>query len=229
MDTVRAVLPRPDFSEYVVHFTKSAPPFGLARRDTPRVHGLAEIAPLSAYDRLVAMLEQETIKATNMPWTDKPCVCFTECVWGSLLDHAERYSTFGIGFHKKTLFEAGGGPAIYMRQDLFRAAAARGIPDEVWPFITPFVPEYSTEAHRREHWDGRTPCDYTHEREWRVPHDFTFQLSDVEFPRATSLSMSLSSSFSANSRFSRAFSFSKAFSRTTSSGRIALNCARQRW
>ena len=32
----------------------------------------------------------------------------------------------------------------------------------------------------------------------------------------------------ANNRFSRASSFSGAFSRTTSSARIALNCARQR-
>jgi len=50
-----------------------------------------------------------------------------------------------------------------------------------------------------------------------------------QFPRATSRSMSLSSPFSASSRLSRAFSFSSAFSRTTSSGRIARNCARQRW
>src|SRR5581483_7250810 len=116
-------MPRPDFSEYVVHFTKSARPFGLARAGAPRVPGLTEIGALSAYERLVAMLQQGVIRATNMPWTDKPCVCFTECVWGSLLDHALRYSHYGIGFHKKALFAAGGGPAIYMRQDLFRAAA----------------------------------------------------------------------------------------------------------
>ncbi len=53
-------------------------------------------------------------------------------------------------------------------------------------------------------------------------------LRGQKFPRATSLSMSLSSSLSASKRFRRAFSFSSCFSRTTSSGRIALNCARQR-
>jgi hypothetical protein len=41
--------------------------------------------------------------------------------------------------------------------------------------------------------------------------------------------MSLSSSFSASSRFKRAFSFSSCFNLTTSSGRIALYCERQRW
>jgi hypothetical protein len=50
-----------------------------------------------------------------------------------------------------------------------------------------------------------------------------------QFPRATSRSMSLSSSFSASNRFNLAFSFSNCFKRTTSSGRIALYCDRQRW
>src|SRR5438093_12574523 len=69
-----------------------------------------------------------------------------------------------------------------MRQDLFRAARDHGgWSDDVWPFITPFVPEHASEEHRQTHWDGRPPCDYTHEREWRVPHDFAFELSDIEF------------------------------------------------
>jgi hypothetical protein len=174
-------MPRPDFSEYVVHFTKGGRPLGLGRGG-PRVPGLAEIAELGASQRLIQMLEAGTIRATNMPWTDKPCVCFTECVWGSLLDHAHRYSSYGIGFHKQTLFAAGGGPAIYFRQDLFRASLDHGgFPDEVWPFITPFVPEYASEEHRRTQWANRAPCDFTYEREWRVPHDFAFNLSDVAF------------------------------------------------
>jgi hypothetical protein len=47
-------------------------------------------------------------------------------------------------------------------------------------------------------------------------------------PRATSRSTSISSACSPTIRFNRAFSFSSAFNRTTSSGRIALNCDRQR-
>ena len=50
-----------------------------------------------------------------------------------------------------------------------------------------------------------------------------------KFPRATSLSMSISSACSPTIRFNRAFSFSSAFSRTTSSGRIARYWLRQRW
>jgi len=43
------------------------------------------------------------------------------------------------------------------------------------------VPEYSSDEHRRLYWGGRDPCDFAHEREWRVPQDFSFQLADVAF------------------------------------------------
>lgn len=104
-------MPRPDFSDYVVHFTKSGPPLGMGS-SKPRVRGLDEIAPLTAFERLRDILATRTIRATNMPHTDAPCVCFTECVWGSLLDHAERYSCYGIGFRKEALFRSEGGPVF---------------------------------------------------------------------------------------------------------------------
>ena len=53
-------------------------------------------------------------------------------------------------------------------------------------------------------------------------------LRGQKFPRDTSLSMSISSACSATIRYKRAFSFSNCFNRTTSSGRIALYCDRQR-
>jgi len=173
---------RPDFSDYVVHFTKESAPFGLAaKRKT--IDGLDEIAAMSAYQRLVAILEDRRIRATNMPHTHDPCVCFTECVWGSLLDHAQRYSCYGLGFDKRLLFRSGGGPAFYMRQDLF--AAIRKLPrasiKQLWPFITPFVPQYAPTDHLDEYWPNKGYLDYSYEREWRVPQDFAFALSDVSF------------------------------------------------
>jgi hypothetical protein len=95
-----------------------------------------------------------------------------------MLTHAKQYSPYGIGFKKETLFRAGGGPAIYIRRDLFDAQRTAGIqapgwhPD-VWPFLTPFNPTYSNA--------GGKVVDYTHEREWRVPHDFQFSPGDVAF------------------------------------------------
>lgn len=174
-------MPRPDFSNYVVHFTKSGPPLGLGTGKRT-VEGLDEIRPLSAFDRLMAILEQRKIRATNMPHTHAPCVCFTECVWGSLLDHAQRYSCYGVGFHKKTLFEEGGGPVYYMRQDFFNAQNEHGGFDDVlWPFVTPFAPEYAPDEHLEEFRAGKGWIDYSHEREWRVTKDLDFSHDEISF------------------------------------------------
>jgi hypothetical protein len=171
---------RPDFSEYVVHFTTARPPHSAGREDAPAV--IAQIAPLNPLQRLLSILQRQHIIATPMPYTGRPAVCFTECVWGSLLDHAEEYSRYGVGFKKSFLFANDGGPVVYMRQDVFRAQVeAGGFDDALWPFITPFVPEYSSGEHRAEFWDNRPVTDYTREREWRVPHDLAFGLGDVEF------------------------------------------------
>lgn len=51
----------------------------------------------------------------------------------------------------------------------------------LWPFVTPFVPAYAPKTVVEKHWKGRKVVDYTHEREWRVPHDFFFKLSQAEF------------------------------------------------
>src|SRR5262245_41154417 len=62
----------------------------------------------------------------------------------------------------------------------------------------------------------------------QMPGGSASTLRAQKFPRATSRSMSMSSACSPTIRFNRAFSFSSCFRRTTSSGRTALNCARQR-
>lgn len=46
---------------------------------------------------------------------------------------------------------------------------------------TPFWPAYRPDSLKGdEHLHGRT-VDYSHEREWRVPHDFTFDRARVPF------------------------------------------------
>ena len=44
------------------------------------------------------------INASKMPWTGCRAVCFTECPWSSLIDHTEKYSSYGIGFEKSFIF-----------------------------------------------------------------------------------------------------------------------------
>jgi len=173
-------VPRPDFSDYVIHFTKDVAPHSARREMVPGA--AAGIAPLSALDRLVRIVEQRVIRAFPMPYTNRPAVCFTECVWASLLDHANHYSRYGIGFNKSFLFSRSGGPAFYVRQDIYRAQVAGSRwDDQVWPFLTPFVPGYASQEHIREFGPGGLSIDYTREREWRVPGELTFELGDIAF------------------------------------------------
>jgi len=126
-----------------------------------------------------------------MPWTNRKAVAFTECPWGALLDHAERYSPYGIGFNKARLFAAGGGPAIYMRPDLYERQREayickdhpdwRGFDSNIHAFITPFVPRYAPSEYISQHSHGRSHIDYSHEREWRVPHNFSFGYDHIQF------------------------------------------------
>ena len=169
---------QPDFSDFVVHFTKGAPPF-CAEMHPEKVR---DITPLTALERLLAILQGGVLRATPMPWTNRPAVCFTECTWPSLLTHARRYSPFGVGMKKEFLFSRGGGPAIYLRQDLWKRQIGRGGFDkELFAFITPFAPAYASADYLRTEWKGREPCDYTYEREWRVARDLTFTLAEVAF------------------------------------------------
>jgi hypothetical protein len=174
---------RPDFSEYVVHFSKDADPFSAVKAPADT----QDIVPLSAKERLISMLSQGTIRATRMPWTNRPAVCFTECTWTSLLAHAGCYSRYGIGFKKQLLFAAGGGPAIYMPPALLARQREHVGEDkvpfdpELYAFLTPFAPPYMPNDYRQQHWVGRKFIDYSHEREWRVPHNLTFSLDDVSF------------------------------------------------
>ena len=102
-------MPRPDFSDYVAHFTKNTPPFAI--KEHAEDEAIKAIQG-DAYQRLVSILESKRILATPMPWTNRTAVAFTECPWASLLDHTKQYSAYGVGFKKARLFAAGGGPAI---------------------------------------------------------------------------------------------------------------------
>jgi hypothetical protein len=175
---------RPDFSDYVAHFTKDAAPFGAGKHPTDAA---IKVAKGSAYERLISILTSKRVRATPMPWTDRKATAFTECPWGSLLAHTRHYSPFGLGFTKAHLFAAGGGPAIYLRPHMhtnqmqFKWGEMKGFHPELYAFITPFCPPYAPRKYKEKFWKDRPPVDYSHEREWRVPDDFTFELSEIQF------------------------------------------------
>jgi hypothetical protein len=164
---------RPDFSDYLAHFTTDRAPVSKSTSNaTAHVKGVSAIA------RLTTILTTKKIIASKLPWNNRDAVCLTECPWGSLLDHANRYSAYGIGFNKAFIFGAGGGPAYYVRADHYN--------DQKWDnnvhtFVTPFWPSYRPHKLRNNGVLKDKDVDYTHEREWRVPHTLTFDYSHVEF------------------------------------------------
>jgi hypothetical protein len=169
---------RPDFSDVVAHFTADRPPYGIDGEKEERKAALGG----NALGRLAHILQEKTIWATKMPHTDQPAVCFTECTWASLLDHAEEYSPCGIGFTKDFLFGKGGGPAVYIRADLFKKQLEnKGFHPDLYPFLTPFRPQYAPKQHKEDYWNKKEAIDYTHEREWRVTSDLGFEYTDVSF------------------------------------------------
>lgn len=165
---------RPDLSEYVAHFTTDRPVVGHEDESNPG----HQFDPLSACDRLVAILNSRKIVATSMPWAGGRAACFTECPWASLLDHANRYSPFAVAFAKPRVFAAGGGPVYYVRADHWKKQIWA---DHLRTFVTPFWPSYRPAALQSDEFLSGKTVDFSHEREWRVPHDFTFELSQVEF------------------------------------------------
>jgi len=170
---------RPDFSDYLVHFTTDRKPFG---DNSDLTGGRQKAITEGAYACLKSILQSGEIWASTMPWTNQKAVCFTECTWSSLLDHASEYSPFGIGFSKAFLFGCGGGPAIYMRADLYeKQRKVGGFDSHVHSFVTPFWPFYAPKRHRDKYYGKKNGIDYAHEREWRVSHDVKFTPNKVAF------------------------------------------------
>lgn len=165
---------KPDYSLFVAHFTSNGAMKGENNEN--------EIEKLNAYERLISILSTKVIKASKMPWTGASAVCFTESPWTSLLSHTKRYSPYGIGFNKRSLFIKHGGPAIYVRTDHYnkQVKESNGFNSQLLPFITPFSPIYRPTHMKTAKYDIGD-CDYTHEREWRVPHDFPFEYKDIQF------------------------------------------------
>ena len=170
-------LNRPDFSMYLVHFTKDG-----AFCNEEQNELIKPYSKMTAKERLLSILQTKKIVSSKMPWTNSPCVCFTECPWSSLLAHTQQYSSFGVGFTKKFIFNHNGAPALYMRVNIFekfrKKTNKNSIEKEMWTFVTPFSPEYGNSYTKRllKRW-----VDFSQEREWRTPIDLSFEYSDITF------------------------------------------------
>ncbi len=128
----------------------------------------------SARDKLLSILTNKVIYSSPMNFipTERRAVCFTECIWEGLRRLADNYSSYGVVFSKRLIFDSGGGPALYLRGDVLAALGAK-IPEELHPFIAPFDPEgVGTRGVRN---------DWLQEREWRLPESLSFDYADIEY------------------------------------------------
>lgn len=152
---------RPDFSKYLVHFTKGRKPDSKAM-DNPAL----QFKGHSAKERLLGILRSKKIIASRLTTgNDSDAVCLTECVWSSLLIHAKRYSCYGIGFTKEFVYKQGGNPVFYANSIIFNDLI--GSKHKAFMALyDPFAPH---------------PIDFSHEREWRNPNELTFNYPDIAF------------------------------------------------
>ena len=74
-----------------------------------------------------------------------------------------RYSPVGLSFRKDYVFKKGGRPVIYESKDVAKSILP---PAEWWRIVSFDL-------------SGTVIIDWTHEREWRVKGDFTFELSEA--------------------------------------------------
>lgn len=75
-----------------------------------------------------------------------------------------RYRANGLLLNKPTVFKAGGRPVIYEQTDIAKAF----LPESEWWRIV-----------KLDLSNDQSFVDWSHEREWRVPGDFSFKLSDI--------------------------------------------------
>lgn len=167
---------RPDFSEYLSHFTKDGDFCHIEQTDD-----MDAFRKMTAFERLCSILKMKEIKTSIMPWTNTPGLCFTECPWSSLLMHTKQYSPYGIGFTKEFIYKNNGAPVFYMRKK-FMNALTRSIKDkkvltEILAMSTPYSPSFETKSMREQ----IKLVDYTHEREWRMSSNLHFHYQDIKF------------------------------------------------
>lgn len=172
----------PDVGDYLIHFTG---------RTGLRLAVPDDIRDLDAPGRLAQILHEGRIRAVPTFGTGRrPVVAFTESAQASVLRliGERRYTPWGLGFSKQSVFDQGGGPVLYVRGDEWDAATD-ALPDPLRARIVRFWPGASWEEGDPVMFDGvrqlpdhlANESQWLHEREWRVPWDFGFTWDDVKF------------------------------------------------
>jgi hypothetical protein len=138
--------------------------------------------PLDVHSVLYKILRERTLYGsttqTGFICGDTRAVCFQDAPLASICQNVyfeqkyarlnpttkTRYRPLGLMFTKPYVFSAGGRPVFYERTDVAKRILPR---DQWWRIVN-----LDLESHDRI-------VDWTHEREWRLPGDFRFELSEA--------------------------------------------------
>jgi hypothetical protein len=149
---------------------------------TSLIHLTREVDDSDIVDVMFRILVEKKITgsttASGYICGDTPAVCFQDIPLNSLCQnvfyeqkkienkeqHKLRYRAFGFLFNKKYAFNKGVRPVIYDKV----VEAKRYLPRDQWWKIVNLNLENNTNM-----------IDWTHEREWRCPSEFSFELSEV--------------------------------------------------
>lgn len=115
------------------------------------------------YELLQKILVEKSLIATTTGYFRKNSVCLTEMTTRGLITHSRKYSAFGLAFLKEYIFNKGGGPALYLREELLKTSEII-LDDRIQPFANKLNP---------------ATHDFHYEREWRLPVDLNFCYDDV--------------------------------------------------
>lgn len=157
---------RSDLSSQVIHLTKES---------------MIDGKQVSALSNLKKIISERTINGSNNNGYvvgKKPATCFQDAPLYAACQNTYfeqknrksdsvakiRYSPIGIMFPKEYIFEKGGRPVLYEKT----LVAKNILPKEEWWRIVNF------DMSNRD-----SIIDWTHEREWRIPGDFEFEIEQA--------------------------------------------------
>lgn len=163
----RKIAERNDMTSYLIHLTKQVE---------------SSETKLNVRQVLIKILKEKRLfgSTTESGFIvgDRSAVCLQECPLYSLTQNIYyeqklreskeiskvRYLGFGIMFEKTYVYKKGGRPVIYDKT----VDAKSYLPQEQWWRIV-----------NMDLSDENRIIDWTHEREWRVPHELDFELKDI--------------------------------------------------
>jgi hypothetical protein len=142
---------------------------------------------MTAEARLIAILRERHIRAFP-PFSigvDDPVVCFSEVTLDGLhyltAGPHRRYEPYGLAFAKQTVFDRGGGPALYVRGDEWDDVTQ--LPTGLRARVTRFWPGADPDPGESLPGHLQGPSLWSHEREWRTidPAGFPFSWEQITY------------------------------------------------